>query len=73
MKNMEVRELIRELLEYNMEADIHVSTGDTFDDISDFELTYGGPSSGDGETKKQTKHVYINLVGNNAECKSEIN
>ena len=49
---MKVREIIRELLEYNMEADIHVSTGDTFDDISDFELTYGGPSSGDGETKK---------------------
>ena len=70
---MKVLELIRELLEYNIEADIYVSTGDTFDDISDFELTYGGPSSGDGETKKQTKHVYINLVGNNSECKSEIN
>lgn len=55
-----------------MDADIHVSTGDTFDDISDFELTYGGPNSCDGETKEQTKHVYINLV-DNSESKSEIN
>lgn len=61
---MKVRALIQQLLEYNMDADIYVSTGDTFDDISDFELTYGGPTSGDGETKEQTKHVYINLVSN---------
>ena len=57
---MKVRELLGQLVKYNMDADIVVSTGDTFDDISDFDLSYGGPDSGDGETKAQTKHVYIN-------------
>ena len=57
---MKVRELLGQLVKYNMDADIVVSTGDTFDDISDFDLSYGGPDSGDGETMAQTKHVYIN-------------
>ena len=57
---MKVKELLGLLVKYNMDADIVVSTGDTFDDIADFGLSYGGPDSGDGETKAQTKHVYIN-------------
>lgn len=57
---MKVRELLGQLVKYNMDADIVVSTGDTFDDVADFDLSYGGPDSGDGETMAQTKHVYIN-------------
>lgn len=57
---MKVRELLGQLVKYNMDADIVVSTGDTFDDVTDFDLSYGGPDSGDGETMAQTKHVYIN-------------
>lgn len=57
---MKVRELLGQLVKYNMDADIVVSTGNTFDDITDFDLSYGGPDSGDGQTKSQTKHVYIN-------------
>ena len=59
---MKVRDAIKNLCQFNMDADILVSTGDTFDDVSDFSLSYGGPDSGDGETKLQTKHVYINLI-----------
>lgn len=58
MKN---RELIQRLLDFNMDADVLVSIGDTFDDVSDFTLSYGGPDSGDGETKADTKNVYINF------------
>lgn len=58
---MKVRDAIKELLEYNLDAELEVSTGDTFDDVSDFSFSYGGPDSGDGELKKDTKHVYINV------------
>ena len=58
---MKVGNLIRELLEFNRDADILVSTGDTFDDVSDFTISYGGPDSGDGTTKAQAKNVYINF------------
>lgn len=62
-----VKNLIKELQEFNPDADIMVSTGDTFEDVSDFSLSWGGPNSGDGETKKDTKHVYINFKENNRE------
>ena len=47
---MKVRDLIRELIEFNMNAEVVVSTGDTFDDVSDFTLSYG-----------DAKYVYINF------------
>lgn len=64
---MKVRNLIKELLEFDMDADILVSTGNTFDDVSDFSLSWGGPDSGDGEPKDMAKFVYINLNGENKE------
>jgi hypothetical protein len=62
-----VKDLIEELSEFNQDADIMVSTGDTFDDVSDFELTWGGPDSGDGQEKSETRHVYINFNRKNEE------
>ena len=62
---MKVRELIKNLTEFDMDADVLVSTGNTFDDVSDFSLSWGGPDSGDGETKDMAKFVYINLNGQN--------
>ena len=64
---MKVRELIKNLTEFDMDADVLVSTGNTFDDVSDFSLSWGGPDSGDGETKDMAKYVYINLNGENKE------
>lgn len=64
---MKVRELIKNLTEFDMDADVLVSTGNTFDDVSDFSLSWGGPNSGDGETKDMAKFVYINLNGENKE------
>ena len=58
---MKVRDLIRELIEFNMNAEVVVSTGDTFDDVSDFTLSYGGPDSGDMEQVTDAKYVYINF------------
>ena len=64
---MKVRELIKNLTEFDMDADVLVSTGNTFDDVSDFSLSWGGPDSDDGETKDMAKFVYINLNGENKE------
>lgn len=64
---MKVRDLIKNLTEFDMDADVLVSTGNTFDDVSDFSLSWGGPDSGDGETKDIAKFVYINLNGENKE------
>lgn len=62
---MKVRKLIKELLNSDMDAEVLVSTGNTFDDVSDFILSWGGPNSTDGETISNAKFVYINLNENN--------
>ena len=64
---MKVRELIKNLAEFDMDADVLVSTGNTFDDVSDFSLSWGGPDSGDGEPKDKAKFVYINFNDENKE------
>lgn len=58
---MKVKKAIEQLQELNPDAELLVSTGDTFDDVSDFTLSWGGPTSSDGETKAHTKFVYINV------------
>ena len=62
---MKVRKLIKKLLDSDMDAEVLVSTGDTFDDVSDFTLSWGGPNSADGATISDAKFVYINLKENN--------
>lgn len=64
---MKVRDLIKKLTGFDDDAEVLVSTGDTFDDVSDFNLSWGGPDSGDGEPKNMAKFVYINLNEKNKE------
>lgn len=59
MKN---RDLIKKLLDINIDADVVVSIGDTFDDVADFNLSWGGPNSGYGADKKDAKYIYINFM-----------
>ena len=66
---MKVRDFVKFLMDFNMDAEIVVSTGPTYDDIEDLELYWGGPKSSDGNTKFDAEYIYIdNLV----EDKSEV-
>ena len=61
---MKVRELLGQLVKYNMDADIVVSTGDTFDDVEELDISWGSPYFGDGAEKKDAKIIYINTLHN---------
>jgi hypothetical protein len=52
-------------MDFNMDAEIVVSTGDTFDDYEDLDLGWGGPHSSDGDTKLGAEYIYINNLTNN--------
>ena len=62
---MKVRDFVKFLMDFNMDADIVVSTGNTFDDIEDLDLSWGGPRSSDGNTKFDAEFIYINNYINN--------
>lgn len=66
---MKVRDFIKFLMDFNMDAEIVVSTGDTFDDIEDLDLGWGGPHSSDGDTKFDAEYIYIDNLTNR---KSEV-
>ena len=57
MKN---KDLIEKLKKLNPEADVVLSTGDTYDDIENFNLSWGGPNYGDGADGMDAEFVYIN-------------
>ena len=57
---MKVRDLIIQLLDTNMNAEVKLSTGNTFNDVADIELTFGGPNCGDGCSLRDVPFVYIN-------------
>lgn len=60
---MKVRELIKKLADRNMDAEVMVSTGDTYDDVSDFCLSWGGPHSTDREKDHRNEEfVYIDFM-----------
>lgn len=59
MKN---RDLIEKLQRLNPEANVVISTGNTFDDIEDFSLSWGGPNLGEGADGMDAEFVYINPV-----------
>lgn len=60
---MKVRELIKKLADRNMDAEVMVSTGDTYNDVSDFCLTWGGPHSTDSEKDhRDEEFVYIDFL-----------
>lgn len=59
---MKVRELIKKLADRNMDAEVVVSTGDTYNDVSDFCLSWGGPHSTDSEKDhRDEEFVYIDF------------
>lgn len=61
---MKVKSLITQLLKFDMDAEVMVSIGNTFDDVSDFNLSWGGPNSKDGDTSKDAEFIYINFMDN---------
>ena len=62
---MKVRDLVKFLMDFDMDAKVVVSVGDTFDDIEDLDLSWGGPNCGEGTTKKDVEYIYINNLMNN--------
>lgn len=62
---MKVRDAVKFLLDFNMDAEIVVSTGDTFDDYEEMNISWGGPNYGDGASKKDAEYIYINNLINN--------
>lgn len=57
---MKVRDLIKFLIDFNMDAEIVVSTGNTFDDYEEMDITFGGPNFCDGSKKSDAEFIYIN-------------
>ena len=57
---MKVRDYIKFLMDFNMDAEVVVSTGDTFDDYTEMDISWGGPNSSDGNSKIDAKYIYIN-------------
>lgn len=65
---MKVRDLVKFLIDFNMDAEIVVSTENTFDDYEEIDISWGGPNCGEGATKKDAEFIYINnLIHNNYE------
>lgn len=57
---MKVRDLIIQLLNSDMDAEVLVSTGNTIDDVSDFTLGWGPLP--DGAELKEAKRVRIEFL-----------
>ena len=64
---MKVRDFVKFLMDFNMDADIVVSTGPTFDDYEEPNISWGGPRSSDGNTKFDAEFIYINNFDNTPE------
>lgn len=65
---MKVRDFIKFLIDFDMDAEVVVSNGDTFDDYEEVKLSWGGPNSADGSGKKDADYIWIdNMVGRSAE------
>jgi len=62
---MKVKELIKSLLDYNMDADVDVIANNT---RQEFTLTYGGHTDGEGTPKAKTSAVGIYV---DALCQNE--
>lgn len=66
---MKVRDLIIQLLNSDMDAEVLVSTGNTFDDVSDFTLGWGPLP--DGAELKEAKRVRIEFLPQREEAIKE--
>lgn len=66
---MKVRNFIKFLMDFDMNAEIVVSTGDTFDDYEEMDISWGGPNYGEGATKEDAEFIHINNLIDNKENK----
>lgn len=57
---MKVRDLVKFLMDFNIDAEVCISTGNTFDDWKDLSLSWGNPDACDGDTKRDAKYIYVN-------------
>lgn len=69
---MKVRDFIKFLMDFDMNAEIVVYTGDTFDDIEEMNISWGGPNSCDGDTKLDAEYIFIDNLIDNKLDKSEV-
>ena len=55
-------------MDFDMDAEIVVSTDNTFCDYEEMDISWGGPNYGDGATKEDAEFIYINnLIDNKPE------
>ena len=64
---MKVKDFIKFLMDFNMNAEIVVSTGNTFDDHEEMNISWGGTYSSDENTKFDAEFIYINNFDNTPE------
>ena len=65
---MKVRNFIKFLMDFDMDAEIVVSTDNTFYDYEEMDISWGGPHYGEGAGKKDAEFIYINnLIDNRPE------
>ena len=64
---MKVKDFIKFLMDFNMNAEIVVSTGNTFDDHEEMNISLGGTYSSDENTKFDAEFIYINNFDNTPE------
>jgi hypothetical protein len=64
---MKVRNFIKFLMDFDMDAEIVVSTNNTFYDYEEMDISWGGENCGDGATKEDAEFIYINNLIDNKE------
>jgi len=69
---MKVRDFIKFLMDFDMNTEIVVSTGNTFDDYEEMNISWGGPHSSDGHTKFDAEYIFIDNLMDNKLDKSEV-
>jgi len=58
---MKVRDLVKFLMDFDMNAEVCISTGYTFHDWKDLTLSWGNSNGGgEGDTKKDAAFIYVN-------------
>lgn len=64
---MKVRNLVKFLIDFDMDAEFIVSTGPTFNDYEEPKISWSGSDMGDGFDKKEAKFIYIDNISNTPE------
>lgn len=62
---MKVIDFMKFLNDFNMDAEIVVSNGGTFNDYEEMDISWGGLNNGEGASKKDAEFIYVNNLVNN--------